>query len=55
MLFPNQVGVGLTQIAPLIIAANILQDGLIAIEQPELHIHPALQLAVGDSVYPISP
>ena len=48
MLFPNQVGVGLTQIAPLIIAANIVQDGLIAVEQPELHIHPALQLAVGD-------
>ncbi|EHM0657438.1 AAA family ATPase, partial [Escherichia coli] len=55
MLFPNQVGVGLTQIAPLIIAANILQDGLIAIEQPELHIHPALQLAVGDlfTQYPL--
>ncbi|EFM2463776.1 AAA family ATPase, partial [Escherichia coli] len=55
MLFPNQVGVGLTQIAPLIIAANIVQDGLIAIEQPELHIHPALQLAVGDlfTQYPL--
>ncbi|HBT9408479.1 TPA: AAA family ATPase [Klebsiella pneumoniae] len=48
MLFPNQVGVGLTQIAPLIVAANDNQDGLVAIEQPELHIHPALQLAVGD-------
>ncbi|NWA21025.1 AAA family ATPase [Serratia liquefaciens] len=48
MLFPNQVGVGLTQIAPLLIAANVIQDGLVAIEQPELHIHPALQLAVGD-------
>jgi AAA15 family ATPase/GTPase len=47
-LFPNQVGVGLTQIAPLIVAANDNQDGLVAIEQPELHIHPALQLAVGD-------
>lgn len=48
MFFPNQVGVGLTQIAPLIVAANDNQDGLVAIEQPELHIHPALQLAVGD-------
>lgn len=48
MLCPNQVGVGLTQIAPLLIAANVIQDGLVSIEQPELHIHPALQLAVGD-------
>ncbi|MCX9019832.1 DUF3696 domain-containing protein, partial [Citrobacter portucalensis] len=56
ILFPNQVGVGLTQIAPLLIAANVIQDGLVAVEQPELHIHPALQLAVGDlfTHYPLN-
>ncbi|HFK7270235.1 TPA: AAA family ATPase [Enterobacter asburiae] len=47
-LYPNQVGVGLSQILPIIVSAHIVKNGFIAIEQPELHIHPALQVALGD-------
>ncbi|MBN3344966.1 AAA family ATPase [Pectobacterium brasiliense] len=47
-LYPNQVGIGLSQILPIIVSAHIVKNGFIAIEQPELHIHPALQVALGD-------
>lgn len=47
-LYPNQVGIGLSQILPIIASAHIVKNGFIAIEQPELHIHPALQVAIGD-------
>jgi predicted ATPase len=33
---------------PVVVAALRLNDGLLAIEQPELHIHPAIQVGMGD-------
>jgi len=47
-LAPNQVGCGISQIIPVVTAAHYVTDGLVAIEQPELHIHPAFQVEVGD-------
>ncbi|WP_336194110.1 DUF3696 domain-containing protein [Providencia stuartii] len=47
-LYPSQVGIGLSQILPIIVAAHIVNKGFIAIEQPELHIHPAFQVVIGD-------
>lgn len=47
-LYPNQVGIGLSQILPIIASAHIIKKGFVAVEQPELHIHPALQVAIGD-------
>lgn len=47
-LYPNQVGIGLSQILPIIVAAHSVTKGFIAIEQPELHIHPAFQVVIGD-------
>ncbi|HBM2889874.1 MULTISPECIES: AAA family ATPase [Klebsiella] len=47
-LFPNQVGVGLTQIMPVVVASYSVTNGIICIEQPELHIHPAFQVSIGD-------
>jgi hypothetical protein len=47
-LFPNQVGVGLTQIMPVVVASYSVTNGIVCIEQPELHIHPAFQVAIGD-------
>jgi predicted ATPase len=47
-LAPNQVGSGISQIIPVITAAHQVTDGLVAVEQPELHIHPAFQVEIGD-------
>lgn len=47
-LAPNQVGSGISQVIPVITAAHHVTDGIVAVEQPELHIHPAFQVEVGD-------
>ena len=47
-LMPQDIGVGISQSLPIIVAALYLKEGILAIEQPELHIHPALQVAMGD-------
>ncbi|WP_374834501.1 AAA family ATPase [Paenochrobactrum pullorum] len=45
---PSDVGVGISQMIPVIVACLRDRDGILAIEQPELHIHPAIQVGVGD-------
>lgn len=47
-LMPQDVGVGISQVLPVIVAALHIKEGILAIEQPELHIHPALQVTMGD-------
>lgn len=42
------VGVGISQVIPVVVAALYFNDGIVSIEQPELHIHPALQVTLGD-------
>lgn len=42
------VGVGLSQVLPIVVLTQMPIQGIIAIEQPELHVHPALQVALGD-------
>ena len=44
----QDVGVGVSQVLPVIINAFGRQNEFIAIEQPEIHIHPALQAELGD-------
>ncbi len=44
----QDVGVGTSQVLPIILEALAQQNQLIAIEQPELHLHPALQAKLGD-------
>ena len=47
-LAPQDIGVGISQVLPVVVAALHQKTGLVAIEQPELHIHPAFQVALGD-------
>ncbi len=43
------VGVGISQILPVVVAAlDPGRPGLTAIEQPELHLHPRIQVELGD-------
>lgn len=47
-VMPQDVGIGISQVIPVIVAALYSNSGIVAIEQPELHIHPAFQVALGD-------
>lgn len=44
----QDVGVGISQVLPILIRAYGDKNKLICIEQPEIHIHPALQAEMGD-------
>lgn len=45
---PRDVGIGISQVLPVVVAALEPSAALVAIEQPELHIHPAVQVGQGD-------
>lgn len=47
-LLPSQVGAGVSQIFPFVVAAVKPDVGMISIEQPELHLHPAWQVELAD-------
>jgi hypothetical protein len=45
---PRDVGVGISQMIPVIVGCLRDNRGVVAIEQPELHVHPAIQVGLGD-------
>lgn len=44
----RDVGIGISQVLPVLVQAYGYRERLIAIEQPEIHLHPALQAELGD-------
>lgn len=44
----RDVGTGISQVLPVLVAAYGSKEQIIAIEQPEIHLHPALQAELGD-------
>jgi hypothetical protein len=44
----RDVGIGVSQVLPVLVSAYASQNQIVAIEQPEIHLHPALQADLGD-------
>lgn len=45
---PYDIGIGIAQVLPVVVGALATRSGILAIEQPELHLHPAVQVRLGD-------
>ncbi|WP_295763818.1 AAA family ATPase [Undibacterium sp.] len=45
---PQDVGVGISQVLPVVVAAQDGNGSVVCIEQPELHVHPSVQVGLGD-------
>jgi hypothetical protein len=48
LLSANQLGTGISQVLPIVVAANNDDIGLVSVEQPELHIHPRFQVELAE-------
>jgi predicted ATPase len=48
LVLPSEVGAGISQIIPVIVSALDDRAGLTLVEQPEIHVHPAVQVGLGD-------
>ena len=47
-VLPQDIGIGISQILPVVVGALDKETGILMVEQPELHIHPGLQTTLGD-------
>lgn len=47
-VLPSEVGAGISQLVPVVVAALDGRSGVSLIEQPEIHVHPAVQVGLGD-------
>jgi AAA ATPase domain/Protein of unknown function (DUF3696) len=44
----RDIGIGISQVLPVLVSAYASAQKILAIEQPEIHLHPALQAELGD-------
>lgn len=44
----RDVGIGISQVLPVLVTSFASSGRIIALEQPEIHLHPALQAELGD-------
>ena len=44
----RDVGIGISQVLPVLVTCFASRNKMIAMEQPEIHLHPALQAELGD-------
>jgi hypothetical protein len=44
----RDIGIGISQVLPVLVSAYASAKKILAIEQPEIHLHPALQAELGD-------
>ena len=44
----RDVGIGVSQVLPVLVTSYASKHQIVAIEQPEIHLHPALQADLGD-------
>lgn len=44
----RDVGIGISQVLPVLVTAYASRNKILAMEQPEIHLHPALQAGFGD-------
>ncbi len=45
---PSDIGAGVSQVIPVLVSVLETTSKITAIEQPELHLHPAVQCSLGD-------
>ena len=45
---PHDIGIGISQLLPIVVAATESNERVVVIEQPELHVHPRIQSELGD-------
>lgn len=48
LVLPSEVGAGVSQVLPVVVAALGDRGSATLIEQPEIHVHPAMQVGLGD-------
>lgn len=48
LLWPSEVGSGVSQLIPVVVLARDATPGFALIRQPELHLHPRVQAELGD-------
>lgn len=47
-VLPSEVGAGISQLIPVVVAAIEGRGSITLVEQPEIHVHPAVQVGLGD-------